>query len=470
MNKIKTLHYSFFFPLAFFGFLLTGSSVEAQFDRGGDLGVGTRAMGMAGAFAAVADDSSASYWNPAGLAQMEKTEILGMYGSYFNDKNQNLYISLEYPLPNGVRLGLSSNNLFFPGIPGSHEDQYTGSLALALFSTPENCLFAGVNLRYLYGDSGQVNGVSQGWAADLGLLYRRSLGSDMSLRAGLVLTDISTTVTSEATGKEQDVPPVLTPGLALNFDPETLLALDLPWTLSNDTLLNNQNLRVRTGLEHWFFDGRLGFRAGYTSFITLPGDFSLGASYRAAQWSVDYAFMSNSSNLGNSHRLSVSWHFGSGEEILDPKPSIVRSLVGDGKIYLKWEIPEYTKADGYWVYWKEEGDKDYRRAGRTPFQTNYCLLDGVKNGVRYHLYVRSVVQGEEKSSSGDWVAEPKPMSKQARTYYEAGLDDLNRNNRGASLGKARKAEEMDRNNYEIQDLYQKLESPDHQGLVSEQGK
>src|SRR5262245_56330695 len=30
--------------------------------------VGTRALGMGGAFVAVADDSSAVYWNPAGLA------------------------------------------------------------------------------------------------------------------------------------------------------------------------------------------------------------------------------------------------------------------------------------------------------------------------------------------------------------------------------------------------------------------
>src|SRR6187399_1601044 len=31
-------------------------------------GVGTRAAGMAGAFVAVADDASAVYWNPAGIA------------------------------------------------------------------------------------------------------------------------------------------------------------------------------------------------------------------------------------------------------------------------------------------------------------------------------------------------------------------------------------------------------------------
>ena len=31
--------------------------------------VGTRALGMAGAFVAVADDATAAYWNPAGLAK-----------------------------------------------------------------------------------------------------------------------------------------------------------------------------------------------------------------------------------------------------------------------------------------------------------------------------------------------------------------------------------------------------------------
>src|SRR6185295_127399 len=36
--------------------------------------VGTRAQGMAGAFTAVADDATATWWNPAGLAS----------GAYFN--------------------------------------------------------------------------------------------------------------------------------------------------------------------------------------------------------------------------------------------------------------------------------------------------------------------------------------------------------------------------------------------------
>ncbi|MDH4224003.1 MAG: hypothetical protein OEV55_10775, partial [candidate division Zixibacteria bacterium] len=38
-------------------------------------GVGTKALGLGGAFRGLADDWSASYWNPAGLAFQTKSEI-----------------------------------------------------------------------------------------------------------------------------------------------------------------------------------------------------------------------------------------------------------------------------------------------------------------------------------------------------------------------------------------------------------
>lgn len=41
-------------------------------------GIGSKAIGMGGAFRGLADDWSAAYWNPAGLSQIEKSEITGM--------------------------------------------------------------------------------------------------------------------------------------------------------------------------------------------------------------------------------------------------------------------------------------------------------------------------------------------------------------------------------------------------------
>lgn len=39
------------------------------------IGVGARALGMGGAFAAVADDSTAVYWNPAGIGIPQTVRI-----------------------------------------------------------------------------------------------------------------------------------------------------------------------------------------------------------------------------------------------------------------------------------------------------------------------------------------------------------------------------------------------------------
>jgi long-subunit fatty acid transport protein len=62
---------------------LTFSVVSAQFAEDAlrysstGLGIGARALGMGGAYIGVADDYSASFWNPAGLAQMRRLEFTG---------------------------------------------------------------------------------------------------------------------------------------------------------------------------------------------------------------------------------------------------------------------------------------------------------------------------------------------------------------------------------------------------------
>ena len=61
-------------PLAL---LLLAAAAAGQEERAIDnfAGVGVRAMGMGGAYAGLADDFTAVYWNPAGLAQMRQREV-----------------------------------------------------------------------------------------------------------------------------------------------------------------------------------------------------------------------------------------------------------------------------------------------------------------------------------------------------------------------------------------------------------
>jgi long-subunit fatty acid transport protein len=47
------------------------------FFGGHQVGIGTKAISMGGAFVAIADDYTATYWNPAGLAQIQRMEMLG---------------------------------------------------------------------------------------------------------------------------------------------------------------------------------------------------------------------------------------------------------------------------------------------------------------------------------------------------------------------------------------------------------
>jgi len=54
------------------------------------VGSGARALGMGGAFIAVADDATAASWNPGGLIQLETPEI-SVVGGFFNRSEDNSF-------------------------------------------------------------------------------------------------------------------------------------------------------------------------------------------------------------------------------------------------------------------------------------------------------------------------------------------------------------------------------------------
>jgi len=72
-RRIENWQRRFWFPV-WLVCLLLPQSVEANLANG--LGIGARAMAMGSAYTAVADDIMAVYYNPAGLAQLEKHSIM----------------------------------------------------------------------------------------------------------------------------------------------------------------------------------------------------------------------------------------------------------------------------------------------------------------------------------------------------------------------------------------------------------
>jgi hypothetical protein len=61
-------------------------------------GGGARALGMGSAFVAVADDASAAFFNPAGIVDAQRVELMLMHSERFGDLVDRDYFSYVQPL------------------------------------------------------------------------------------------------------------------------------------------------------------------------------------------------------------------------------------------------------------------------------------------------------------------------------------------------------------------------------------
>lgn len=92
----------------FFLFQGTTSAQEIEFASSPNpVGSGARALGMGGAFIAVADDATAASWNPGGLIQLELPEV-SIVGAWFHRSEDNTFGG--HPEGNGTQ-SISEGNL-----------------------------------------------------------------------------------------------------------------------------------------------------------------------------------------------------------------------------------------------------------------------------------------------------------------------------------------------------------------------
>ncbi|MCG2726194.1 MAG: PorV/PorQ family protein [Elusimicrobia bacterium] len=94
-------------------FLLAVSSFAQSGGMPGQLmsyGVGARALGMGGAFFAVADDSTAAYWNPAALIFLKRKEFSAMQSSMFADTSLSFF-TYAHPTTSKGTIAISMTQL-----------------------------------------------------------------------------------------------------------------------------------------------------------------------------------------------------------------------------------------------------------------------------------------------------------------------------------------------------------------------
>lgn len=297
------------------------------------LGVGARALGMGGAFVALADDASAGYWNPAGLAQLERGELLAMHSEQFGGLANHDFLSFAQPLEGdrhaSVGIGLvrfsvddirvtrdafqdlNGNGERDPGEPILTERFRTESdteyaLLLSYAREAGDGLFLGGNAKLLR--QGLLDNTSFGLGLDLGVLYR--LRPELTL--GGRLSDATGTRLSWDTGHSETVDPSLTVGARWSRE---LASVRGSITAGGDVGLHFDNREAASqigsgafagdlqgGLEYWY-DHLLAARLGSDA-----GNLTAGAGVRVTSLSVDYAYLSNE-ELDDTHRVSASFRF-----------------------------------------------------------------------------------------------------------------------------------------------------------------
>jgi cytochrome c-type biogenesis protein CcmH/NrfG len=186
--------------------------------------VGPRAIALGGAFSAIADDGSALFWNPAGLARVGNQEIAATHADLFGSGIRDNLVSFVLPLSprqavaaDWYHSGFDDDELGF----GENRLDFAWSVRAASW------LYAGATLKYLNRTTsldGSTVRQGQGVGADLGLLA----APGRPWRLALVAQDLFDTRIRDAEGGAGVVyPRNLRAGASYSLERLGTLALDL---------------------------------------------------------------------------------------------------------------------------------------------------------------------------------------------------------------------------------------------------
>lgn len=268
------------------------------------IGVGARAMGMGSAFVAVADDPTSVYWNPAGLASVENTQVTVMHNEWILDFRQE-FVAV------GTRLGPGTLGIGFAGFYtdelerrsdtgvleghyGANDIAFTGAYGLRLAPG----LDAGLGVRYIRGMIDQIDATTL--AADVGAKYRVS---DTGLTLGASVANMG----GDAKFETEEFP------------------IPLTWRLGGAWSKNVEALRGRGTVSAEYRQAReddgkfhLGGEYAYRDLLALRAggafgyddqDLSFGLGLSKDWFRFDYALVPFSSDLGSTHHFSLTGSF-----------------------------------------------------------------------------------------------------------------------------------------------------------------
>jgi hypothetical protein len=299
------------------------------------IGVGGRALGMGGAYVALANDVTAGYWNPAGLSLVTYPEITLMHDERFAGLVNYDYGAVAFPSGTKASIGFSVIRLGVDGIPDTREalvDASTSDLLkiydiynpnaridpsrVTYFNSADWAFYFtyakqlnqdlsyGVNLKIIRRDMGSNSATGIGF--DVG--GRMLLTEKLVL--GVNLQDITTTLIAWDTRTKELISPTAKIGGAYFIDlfgGQIAPAMDFDVRFENRRYASTAHVGpisadLHAGLEYEF-KNIVAVRVGYTDVKQL----TLGAGVHLPKLDIDYSFakFDSEGQLGNTHRISL---------------------------------------------------------------------------------------------------------------------------------------------------------------------
>lgn len=286
------------------------------------IGVGARANAMAESFAAVGNDATALFYNPAGITQFDKDEIAFSHSTWFVGL-QHDFLGAVYHIDGQNSVGLSAISLQSDDMPVTTEYAPRGTGAyfkygdLAIAATyarkMTNQFSFGVSVRYLYETLADVS--MSGVLIDLGTYYWTGLGTTRFAVAvsnfGGQLTPAGSVELVDGTtvSKFQSFSPPTIFRIGFAFEPyqdkENRITTSAQLNHPGD---NSENISL--GAEYSFRSSFF-LRGGYRINVDEQ-KFSAGAGVKIdakfAEVAFDYAFTPYE-RLGDVHRFSLELGF-----------------------------------------------------------------------------------------------------------------------------------------------------------------
>ncbi len=286
------------------------------------MGVGGRATAMSDAFIAVADDASALYWNPAGLAFAKQNEVMFSHNSWVADISQE-FVGGFYKLSESDVIGLSLTSLHMENMEVTDEfnpfgnGQYFGfgdiSFAFSYSRKMTDQFSIGLSVRYVEETLDRLK--MRGVLIDIGTMYWTGLGST---RFAVAVTNFGNEFAPDGevtlwggrtNSKWQAFSPPTMFRIGFAFEPlqtvKNRITTSIQLNHPND---NSENISI--GAEYDYAK-IVSLRAGYKINVDEQG-LTAGAGVNLplgiGNVSVDYGY-SAFSRLGSIHRFSVDVGF-----------------------------------------------------------------------------------------------------------------------------------------------------------------